>query len=56
VARLIARSGLTATGVLSPEQLVSGHLFDLLVSELANLGLEFHLTVEESARLVTAAP
>jgi lysine 6-dehydrogenase len=47
VARMIARGDLRATGLRTPEQLVTGPLFDRLVAELAAIGVRFELTTEE---------
>lgn len=46
VARMIARGDLRATGVRTPEQLVTGGLFDRLLAELAAHGVGFELTDE----------
>jgi len=47
VARLIARGDLRASGVFSPEQLITGPLFDRLVAELAAAHVCFDFTEEE---------
>jgi saccharopine dehydrogenase-like NADP-dependent oxidoreductase len=51
VARLIAAGAIQATGVRTPEQLVSGALLDRLVEELGALGVHFDLTEERVERL-----
>lgn len=47
VARLIARGDLRASGVFSPEQLITGPLFDRLLDELAAAHIHFDLTEEK---------
>lgn len=47
VMRMIARGDLKARGILPPEQVITGHLFDRLVDELASAGVQFDLTVEK---------
>ena len=44
VARMIARGDLKATGMLSPEQVIIGPLFDRLVDELAAANIRFDIT------------
>jgi lysine 6-dehydrogenase len=44
VARMIARGDLRAIGVLPPEQVVTGPLFDRLLEELAAVGVRFEIT------------
>jgi lysine 6-dehydrogenase len=47
VARMIARGDLKASGVLPPEQVITGPLFDRLVGELAAANIRFDVTVEK---------
>jgi lysine 6-dehydrogenase len=47
VARMIARGDLKASGVLPPEQVITGPLFDRLVGELATANIRFDVTVEK---------
>jgi saccharopine dehydrogenase-like NADP-dependent oxidoreductase len=47
VARLVARSEINATGLLPPEQVLTGRLFDRLLEELAALNLHFDLMEEK---------
>jgi lysine 6-dehydrogenase len=47
VARMIARGDLKASGILPPEQVITGPLFDRLVDELAAADIEFDITVEK---------
>jgi lysine 6-dehydrogenase len=47
VARMIAHGDIRAAGVLPPEQLVAGPLFDRLLDELAASGIRFDITAEE---------
>jgi saccharopine dehydrogenase-like NADP-dependent oxidoreductase len=47
VARMIARGDLKASGVLPPEQVITGPLFDRLVDELAAANIQFNVTVEK---------
>ena len=51
VARMIARGDLKTTGILPPEQVIIGPLFDRLVDELAAAGVQFELTTEKSETL-----
>jgi lysine 6-dehydrogenase len=51
VARMIARGDLKATGVLPPEQVITGSLFDRLVAELAAEDIKFDVTVEKTGTL-----
>jgi lysine 6-dehydrogenase len=44
VARMIARGDLKATGMVSPEQVITGPLFDRLVDELAAADIRFDIT------------
>lgn len=47
VARMIARGNLKASGILPPEQVITGPLFDRLVDELAAADIQFDITVEK---------
>jgi lysine 6-dehydrogenase len=47
VARMIARGDLKASGILLPEQVITGPLFDRLVGELAAADVRFDITVEK---------
>jgi lysine 6-dehydrogenase len=47
VARMIARGDLRASGMLPPEQVITGPLFDRLVDELAAASIQFDVTVEK---------
>jgi lysine 6-dehydrogenase len=47
VARMIGRGDLKATGMLPPEQAITGPLFDKLVNELAAVNIQFDITVEK---------
>ncbi|MFQ6100374.1 MAG: saccharopine dehydrogenase family protein [Anaerolineae bacterium] len=47
VARMIARGDLKAVGMLPPEQVVTGPLFDRLVGELAAVNIRFDITEEK---------
>jgi lysine 6-dehydrogenase len=47
VARLVARGEIDAQGIRTPEQLVTGRLFDRLVAELAAVGVDFEMTEEK---------
>lgn len=47
VARMVARGDLKASGVLPPEQVITGPLFDRLVDELAAADIRFDITVEK---------
>ena len=51
VARMIARGDVKATGVLPPEQIITGSLFEQLVSELAAEGIRFDVTIEKTGTL-----
>ncbi len=44
VARMAARGDIRGQGIHTPEQFVSGHLFDSLVDELAEAGVHFSMT------------
>jgi saccharopine dehydrogenase-like NADP-dependent oxidoreductase len=54
VARMIARGDLRASGIVTPEQVVTGPLFDRLLAELAAVDVRFELTTEKSASLAQA--
>ena len=45
VARMIARGEITATGALPPERVITGPLFDQLLSELAAADIRFEITM-----------
>jgi lysine 6-dehydrogenase len=47
VVRMIARGNLKASGILPPEQVITGPLCDRLVDELAAADIEFDITVEK---------
>jgi lysine 6-dehydrogenase len=47
VARLVARGEIDAAGLLPPEQVITGRLFDRLVKELAALNIHFDLIEEK---------
>ncbi len=47
VARLIARGDLQASGWRTPEQLITGPLFERLVRELADVNILFDMTTEQ---------
>jgi saccharopine dehydrogenase-like NADP-dependent oxidoreductase len=47
VARMIARGDLRASGMLPPEQVITGPLFEGLVHELAVANIQFDVTVEK---------
>jgi len=51
VARIIARGDLEATGMLPPELVINGPLFDRLVDELAATNVRFDLTMEKMETL-----
>ena len=44
VARMIARGDIQARGLLTPEQLITGPLFDRLLAELAEVDIHFEIT------------
>jgi lysine 6-dehydrogenase len=52
VARMIARGEVNAKGILTPEQVVAGPLFDRLVSELAAANVRFELKTEKVKALM----
>jgi hypothetical protein len=47
VARMIGRGDLKTSGALSPEQAITGPLFDRLVAELAAVGVRLDVTMEK---------
>lgn len=47
VARMIGRGDLKTSGALPPEQVITGHLFDRLVDELAAANIRFDITMEK---------
>jgi saccharopine dehydrogenase-like NADP-dependent oxidoreductase len=51
VARMIARGDLRAKGWRTPEQVVTGALFDRLVRELAEVNVRFDMTTEKTEAL-----
>jgi lysine 6-dehydrogenase len=51
VARMLARGDLQVIGALSPEQVITGPLFDKLVAELAALNIRFDITLERTETL-----
>jgi hypothetical protein len=44
VVRMVGRGDIHGQGILTPEQVVTGPLFDRLVEELAAVGIEFDIT------------
>jgi lysine 6-dehydrogenase len=48
VARMVARGDLKAQGMLTPEQVVTGPLFDRLVAELAAVNVRFEMMTEKT--------
>ena len=52
VARMVARGDLQARGLITPEKVITGPLFDRLVSELAAFNIRFDLTTESVETLV----
>jgi lysine 6-dehydrogenase len=44
VVRMVGRGDIRGKGILTPEQVVTGSLFDRLVKELAAVGIEFDIT------------
>ena len=44
VARMIARGELKAAGLLTPEQVITGSLFEQLLAELAAVDIRFEIT------------
>jgi lysine 6-dehydrogenase len=55
VARMIARGDLQTTGILPPEQVIVGPLFDRLVDELAAASIQFESTTEKTEMLGVGA-
>jgi lysine 6-dehydrogenase len=51
VARMVARGDIQARGFITPEQVVTGSLFDRLVDELAALNVRFEMMTEKSKAL-----
>jgi saccharopine dehydrogenase-like NADP-dependent oxidoreductase len=51
VARMAARGEIEATGMLNPEKVIAGPLFDRLVEDLAEMNIRFDLTVEKTEAL-----
>lgn len=51
VARMLARGDLQVIGAVSPEQVITGPLFDKLVAELAALNIRFDITLERTETL-----
>jgi saccharopine dehydrogenase-like NADP-dependent oxidoreductase len=51
VARMIARGEIPEKGLLSPEKIVTGPLFDRMMDELAAAGIRFDLTEETTQPL-----
>jgi lysine 6-dehydrogenase len=47
VARMIARGDLGAKGIFTPDQLITGPLFDKLLAELAAVNIRFDITTEK---------
>jgi lysine 6-dehydrogenase len=47
VARMIARGDLAARGVFTPEQVITGPLFDGLMAELAAVNIRFDMTTDK---------
>jgi len=47
VARMIARGDVKTRGMLTPEQVVTGPLFERLLAELAAVRIRFEMTTEE---------
>jgi lysine 6-dehydrogenase len=56
IARMIARGDLTARGLHTPEQVITGRLFDRLVEELAAHDIRFELRTERIDILSAALP
>lgn len=53
IARMIARGDLGGRGLFTPEQAITGPLFDRLLAELAAAGIHFDLSVEKVKPLRT---
>jgi len=51
IARMMARGELKAEGLFTPEQVISGPLFDRLVEDLAAMNIRFEMTIEKSKTL-----
>jgi lysine 6-dehydrogenase len=51
VARMIARGDLEASGFLTPEQVITGPLFDKLLDELTAVDIRFDITTEKTKTL-----
>ena len=51
VARMAARGEFKAKGMVNPEQVITGPLFDRLVEDLAAMNIRFDLTMEKSKAL-----
>jgi lysine 6-dehydrogenase len=51
VARMVGRGDIQARGWMSPEKVITGPLFNRLVSELAGVGIQFTLTTQMAERL-----
>ncbi len=51
VARMIARGDIDAKGWVTPEKVITGKRFDRLVKELAEQGVTFTVTKENTAPL-----
>jgi saccharopine dehydrogenase-like NADP-dependent oxidoreductase len=47
VARMIARGDIKAQGFLTPEKIITGKAFDILMDELAAAGIRFEMTTEK---------
>jgi lysine 6-dehydrogenase len=47
VARMVARGEIKAQGILTPEKVIAGPLFDQLVNELAAIGVRFELMTKK---------
>jgi saccharopine dehydrogenase-like NADP-dependent oxidoreductase len=48
IARMMARGEIKAEGLFTPEQIISGPLFDRLVEDLAAMNIRFDLAIEKS--------
>jgi saccharopine dehydrogenase-like NADP-dependent oxidoreductase len=51
VARMIARGDIKAQGILTPEKLIAGPLFDQLVDELAAIDVRFEMVTKKAKTL-----
>jgi saccharopine dehydrogenase-like NADP-dependent oxidoreductase len=51
VARMAARGEIKAEGMLNPEQVITGRLFDRLIEDLAEMNICFDLTTEKTKPL-----